>query len=54
MSATLELLRSLPIFGSVTPDELGKIAELYETTSWESGKRSTDGPLKWFLAPSKF
>jgi CRP/FNR family cyclic AMP-dependent transcriptional regulator len=38
MSATLELLRSLPLFAALSPEELGKIAELCETQSWESGE----------------
>jgi hypothetical protein len=38
MSATLELLRSLPIFAALTPDELGEFAEPCERTSRESGE----------------
>jgi CRP/FNR family transcriptional regulator, cyclic AMP receptor protein len=38
MSATLELLRSIPLFTALSRDELGKIAELCETQSWESGE----------------
>src|SRR5664279_2583098 len=37
MSATLELLRPLPLFTALTADELGKIAELCESKSYESG-----------------
>jgi len=37
MSSTPELLRSLPIFASLSPEELGKIAELCERQSWDSG-----------------
>ena len=38
MSAALELLRPLPLFTALTPDELGKIAELCETKSYDSGE----------------
>jgi CRP/FNR family cyclic AMP-dependent transcriptional regulator len=38
MSANSDLLRSLPIFAALSPDELGKIAELCESKSWESGE----------------
>jgi CRP-like cAMP-binding protein len=38
MSASLELLRPLPLFAALSPDELGKIAELCETKSHESGE----------------
>jgi CRP-like cAMP-binding protein len=38
MSATLELLRPLPLFTALTADELGKIAELCESKSFESGE----------------
>jgi CRP/FNR family transcriptional regulator, cyclic AMP receptor protein len=38
MSANSDLLRSLPIFAALSPDELGKIAELCESQSWESGE----------------
>jgi CRP-like cAMP-binding protein len=38
MSATLELLRPLPLFTALTADELGKIAELCESKSYESGE----------------
>ena len=38
MSATLELLRPLPLFTSLTADERAKSAELCETKSWESGE----------------
>src|SRR3569623_3698184 len=38
MSATLELLRSIPLFTALTTEELGKIAELCETKRWESGE----------------
>ena len=38
MSATLELLRSIPLFTALSRDELGKIAELCETKRWESGE----------------
>jgi CRP/FNR family cyclic AMP-dependent transcriptional regulator len=38
MSVNSDLLRSLPIFASLSPDELAKIAELCETKSWESGE----------------
>lgn len=38
MSTNLELLRSLPIFAALSPEELGKIAELCEMKSWESGE----------------
>jgi CRP-like cAMP-binding protein len=37
MSATLELLRPIPLFTALTAEELGKIAELCETKRWESG-----------------
>ncbi len=37
MSATLSLLRPIPLFTTLTPDELGKIAELCESQSFESG-----------------
>jgi CRP/FNR family transcriptional regulator, cyclic AMP receptor protein len=37
MSATLALLRPIPLFTALTPDELGKIAELCESQSFESG-----------------
>ena len=38
MSATLELLRPLPLFTALTGDELGKIAELCESKNFESGE----------------
>ena len=38
MSATLELLRPIPLFTELTAEELGKIAELCETKRWESGE----------------
>ncbi len=38
MSATLELLRPLPLFTALTADELGKIAELCESKNFESGE----------------
>jgi CRP/FNR family transcriptional regulator, cyclic AMP receptor protein len=38
MSATLELLRPIPLFTSLTQEELEKIAELCETKRWESGE----------------
>ncbi|HSU95234.1 MAG TPA: cyclic nucleotide-binding domain-containing protein [Gemmatimonadaceae bacterium] len=38
MSATLELLRPIPLFTSLSQEELEKIAELCETKSWESGE----------------
>ena len=38
MSATLELLRPLPLFTALTADELGKIAELCVSKSFESGE----------------
>ena len=38
MSATLELLRPIPLFTSLSQEELEKIAELCETRSWESGE----------------
>jgi CRP/FNR family transcriptional regulator, cyclic AMP receptor protein len=38
MSATLELLRSIPLFTALSRDELGKIAELCETKRWDSGE----------------
>ena len=38
MSATLELLRPIPLFTSLSEEELAKIAELCETRSWESGE----------------
>ena len=38
MSATLELLRPLPLFAALTPDELEKMAELCESKSYESGE----------------
>lgn len=38
MSATLELLRSIPLFSALSREELGKIAELCESKSWESGE----------------
>jgi CRP/FNR family cyclic AMP-dependent transcriptional regulator len=38
MSATLELLRPIPLFTALTAEELGKIAELCETKRWESGE----------------
>jgi len=38
MSATLELLRPIPLFTALSAEELGKIAELCETKSWESGE----------------
>jgi len=38
MSATLELLRPIPLFTALTAEELGKIAELCETKRWDSGE----------------
>lgn len=38
MSATLELLRPIPLFTSLSQEELERIAELCETRSWESGE----------------
>jgi CRP/FNR family cyclic AMP-dependent transcriptional regulator len=38
MSATLELLRPIPLFTALSAEELGKIAELCETKRWESGE----------------
>jgi CRP/FNR family transcriptional regulator, cyclic AMP receptor protein len=38
MSATLELLRPIPLFTSLSQEELEKIAELCETKSWDSGE----------------
>ncbi len=38
MSATLELLRPLPLFNALTAEELGKIAELCESKRYESGE----------------
>ncbi|MEO8880352.1 MAG: cyclic nucleotide-binding domain-containing protein [Gemmatimonadaceae bacterium] len=38
MSATLELLRPLPLFNALTAEELGKIAELCASKSYESGE----------------
>ncbi|MEP7086137.1 MAG: cyclic nucleotide-binding domain-containing protein, partial [Gemmatimonadota bacterium] len=38
MSATLALLRPLPLFNALTSEELGKIAELCESKSFESGE----------------
>jgi CRP/FNR family cyclic AMP-dependent transcriptional regulator len=38
MSATLELLRPIPLFTSLSQEELEKIAELCETKSWSSGE----------------
>jgi CRP/FNR family transcriptional regulator, cyclic AMP receptor protein len=38
MSDTLELLRTIPLFTALSRDELGKIAELCEPKSWESGE----------------
>lgn len=37
MTATLDLLRPIPLFTALTPDELEKIAELCESQSFESG-----------------
>lgn len=38
MSDTLELLRTIPLFTALSRDELGKIAELCEMKSWDSGE----------------
>ena len=38
MSATLELLRPIPLFADLSDEELTRIAELCETTSHESGE----------------
>ncbi|MBA2684802.1 MAG: cyclic nucleotide-binding domain-containing protein [Gemmatimonadaceae bacterium] len=38
MSATLDLLRPLPLFNALTSEDLGKIAELCESKSFESGE----------------
>ena len=48
MSSTPELLRSLPIVASLSPEELGKIAVFDES------ERSTNESLKSFLALSMF
>ena len=37
MSANIELLRTIPIFQDLAPDELGRISELCEERRYESG-----------------
>ena len=38
MTSTVQLLRPLPLFTALSADELGKIAELCESMSYESGE----------------
>lgn len=38
MTPTVELLRPLPLFTALTPEELGKIAEPCESKTYESGE----------------
>jgi hypothetical protein len=49
MSSTVELLRPLPVFADLTSEELARIGERCESTSYES-----NDSLRPFLALSMF